>query len=57
MNRKPFELKVEVIWGRAYLAFIETRQPYYTFFGLFPLHPISSLVALRDCKLPCTELN
>lgn len=45
---KPIELKVEVLWGHAYLAFIETREFRRTFFGMFPIEPQSSLVVLRD---------
>eukprot|EP00041_Stephanoeca_diplocostata_P017047 m.339113 g.339113 ORF g.339113 m.339113 type:complete len:464 (-) comp20576_c0_seq3:126-1517(-) len=46
----PIELKVEVVWGRAYLAFIETRECAVKFMGVW-LQPQSSFVLLRNGKL------
>lgn len=46
----PFELKVEVVWGRAYLAFLETRLCARKFLGLW-LEPQSSLILTRDRRI------
>jgi len=49
-TKAPYELKVEVIWGRAYLAFLETRLCARTFMGIW-LGPQSSLIITRDRRL------
>lgn len=46
----PYELKVEVVWGRAYLGFLETRMCARKFMG-FWMEPQSGLVATRDGRI------